>query len=84
MVVCDWLYRQSDLRQIAHDCAILKHNTVLGLGVPLDILEGLGVEAVVDVVGGDVVETHAGFVAPLEGDLMYVEILDFASLFLRV
>ena len=27
MVVCDWLYRQSDLRQIAHDCAILKFFT---------------------------------------------------------
>ena len=45
---------------------IWKHNTVLGLGVHLDILEGLGVEAVVDVVGGDVVETHAGCVAHLE------------------
>jgi hypothetical protein len=52
---------------------------VLGLGVPLDILEELGVEAVVDVFGGDVVDTHAGFVASLEGDLMYVVVLDFAS-----
>ena len=66
MVVCDWLYRQSDLRQIAHDCAILKHNTVLGLGVSLDILEGLRMEAVDGVVGGVVVETLAGFVAHLE------------------
>jgi hypothetical protein len=52
--------------------------------VPLDVLEEVGVEAVVDMVGGDVVETHVGFVATLKGDLMYVEILDFASLFLRV
>ena len=45
---------QSDLRQIALDCAILKHNTVLGLVVSLDILEGV------------VVETLAGDVAHLE------------------
>ena len=53
---------------------------MLGLGVPLDILEELGVEAVVDVFGGDVVDTHAGSVASLEGDLMYVVVLEFASL----
>ena len=41
MEAWDWLDSQSDLRQIAHDCAILRHNTVLGLGVTLDILEGL-------------------------------------------
>jgi hypothetical protein len=52
---------QSDLRQIAHDCAILKHNTVLGLVVSLDILEGLRGEAV-----DGVVETLAGDVAHLE------------------
>ena len=57
---------QSDLRQIAHDCAILKHNTVLGLVVSLDILEGLRGEAVDGVVGGVVVETLAGDVANLE------------------
>ena len=53
------------MRQIAHDCAILKHNTVLGLGVSLDILEGLRMEAVDGVVGG-VVENLAGFVTHLE------------------
>jgi hypothetical protein len=53
---------------------------VLGLGVPLDLLEELGVEAVVDVCGVDVVDTHAGFVASLEDDLMYVVVLEFASL----
>ena len=52
---------------------------MLGLGVPLDILEELGVEAVVDVCGVDVVDTHAGFVASLEDDLMYVVVLEFAS-----
>ena len=30
---------QSELRQIALDCAILKHNTVLGLVVSLDKLD---------------------------------------------
>ena len=44
MEACDRLESQSDLRQIALDCAILKHNTVLGLGVSLDILEGLRME----------------------------------------
>ena len=53
---------------------------MLGLGVPLDILEELGVEAVVDVCGVDVVDTHAGFVASLEDDLMYVVVLEFISL----
>ena len=57
---------QSDLRQIALDCTILKHNTVLGLVVSLDILEGLRGEAVDGVVGGVVVETLAGDVANLE------------------
>jgi hypothetical protein len=44
----------------------LKHNTVLGLVVSLDIFEGLRGEAVDGVVGGVVVETLAGDVAHLE------------------
>ena len=57
MEACDWLESQSDLRQSAHGCAILNFlNTVLGLGMPLDLLEELGVEAVVDVCGVDIVD----------------------------
>ena len=57
---------QIDLRQIALDCAILKHNTVLGLVVSLDKLDDPQGEAVDGVVGGEVVETLAVDVAHLE------------------
>ena len=81
MEACDWLESQSDLRQSAHGCAILNFlNTVLGLGRPLDLLEELDMEAVVAVCGVDIVDTHAGCVASLEDDLMYVVVLEFVSL----
>jgi hypothetical protein len=81
MEAWDWLESQSDLRQIAHGCAVLNFlYTVFGLGVPLDLLEELGVDAVIDVCGVDIVDTHAGFVASLEDELIYVVLLEFASL----
>ena len=63
MIGCE---RQSELRQTALDCAILNHNTVLGLVVSLDKLDDPQGEAVYGVVGGEVVETLAVDVAHLE------------------